>query len=230
MSIPLDSVGAAEALKKALENGPAPPGAYDNKGGFDSYSQHAQVDYASSSSSSSASPLSVTFEVFLSKDGSISYAYPTTLDTSHTNCAYDTSKCADGGADCCASDTWGEPQACADGYVAVPSPAGDCQSTYSNCDTFYGGVGCYACYPPSCATYQDPKQLTIGFHEGSGASSGEAALSFCDAFCETQKQSIPKLGCRKRPIHSRKMFSTVAREMPSSGTSTAISSSNKCSR
>jgi len=42
----LDSVGAAEAMKKALANGPAPPGAYDNKGGFDSYSQHAQVDYA----------------------------------------------------------------------------------------------------------------------------------------------------------------------------------------
>ena len=32
MSIPMDSVGAAEALKKALANGPAPPGAYDNKG------------------------------------------------------------------------------------------------------------------------------------------------------------------------------------------------------
>lgn len=47
MSIPMDSVGAAEALKKALANGPAPPGAYDNKGGFDSYAQHAQVDYAS---------------------------------------------------------------------------------------------------------------------------------------------------------------------------------------
>lgn len=47
MSIPMDSVGQAEAIKKALANGPAPPGAYDNKGGFDSYSQHAQVDYAS---------------------------------------------------------------------------------------------------------------------------------------------------------------------------------------
>ena len=47
MSIPLDSVGAAKALQEALERGPAPPGAYDNKGGFDSYSQHAQVDYAS---------------------------------------------------------------------------------------------------------------------------------------------------------------------------------------
>ena len=35
MSIPMDSVGAAEALKKALANGPAPPGAYDNKEGFD---------------------------------------------------------------------------------------------------------------------------------------------------------------------------------------------------
>ena len=73
MSIPMDSVGAAEvrcappprieyiltaralrftrallwqALKKALANGPAAPGAYDNKGGFDSYAQHAQVDYA----------------------------------------------------------------------------------------------------------------------------------------------------------------------------------------
>ena len=46
MSIPMDSVGAAEALAKAIANGPAPPGAYDNKGGFDSYSQHAQKDYA----------------------------------------------------------------------------------------------------------------------------------------------------------------------------------------
>lgn len=42
----MDSVGAAIALQKALENGPPPPGAYDNKGGFDSYSQHAQVHYA----------------------------------------------------------------------------------------------------------------------------------------------------------------------------------------
>ena len=33
MSIPLDSLGAAEALKKALANGPPPSGAYDNKGG-----------------------------------------------------------------------------------------------------------------------------------------------------------------------------------------------------
>jgi len=47
MSIPMDSVGAAAALAAALANGPAPPGAYDNKGGFDSYSQHAQVHYAS---------------------------------------------------------------------------------------------------------------------------------------------------------------------------------------
>jgi len=46
MSIPMDSVGAAEAMQKALANGPPPPGAYDNKGGFDGYSQHAQVDYA----------------------------------------------------------------------------------------------------------------------------------------------------------------------------------------
>jgi hypothetical protein len=37
---------ARAALKKALQNGPAPPGAFDNKGGFDSYSQHAQVHYA----------------------------------------------------------------------------------------------------------------------------------------------------------------------------------------
>lgn len=46
MSIPLDSVGAAKAYAEALERGPAKPGAYDNKGGFDEYSQHAQVDYA----------------------------------------------------------------------------------------------------------------------------------------------------------------------------------------
>jgi len=46
MSIPLDSVGAALALEAALKRGPAPAGAYDNTGGFDSYSQHAQVHYA----------------------------------------------------------------------------------------------------------------------------------------------------------------------------------------
>jgi len=46
MSIPLDSVGAAIALEKALANGPPPAGAYNNQGGFDSYSQHAQVHYA----------------------------------------------------------------------------------------------------------------------------------------------------------------------------------------
>ena len=78
MSIPMDSVGAAEvrcappprieyiltarelrftrallwqALKKALANGPAAPGAYDNKGGFDSYAQHAQATATRGSSS-----------------------------------------------------------------------------------------------------------------------------------------------------------------------------------
>ena len=44
--IPAVFLGSFSALKKALANGPAPPGAYDNKGGFDSYSQHAQVHYA----------------------------------------------------------------------------------------------------------------------------------------------------------------------------------------
>jgi hypothetical protein len=66
-------------------------------------------------------------------------------------CDYDTSKCADTGADCCASDTWGEPQTCTDGYVAVPS-SGGCQSTWDQCATYESGIGCYACYPPGCSS------------------------------------------------------------------------------
>ena len=66
-------------------------------------------------------------------------------------CDYDTSKCADTGADCCASDTWGEPQTCTDGYVAVPS-SGGCQSTWDQCATYESGIGCYVCYPPGCSS------------------------------------------------------------------------------
>ena len=66
-------------------------------------------------------------------------------------CDYDTSKCADTGADCCASDTWDEPQTCTDGYVAVPS-SGGCQSTWDQCATYESGIGCYACYPPGCSS------------------------------------------------------------------------------
>ena len=69
---------------------------------------------------------------------------------------YDTSKCADRGEDCCASDSWGEPQACADGYVAVPSPVGECQSTYQDCPDEEGGIGCYACYHPSANADAEP--------------------------------------------------------------------------
>merc|ERR1719482_74586 len=60
---------------------------------------------------------------------------------------HDGSKCSDIGSDCCASDTWGEPQTCKDGYV--PKPDASCTLTkYANCKNHKGGVGCYGCYPP----------------------------------------------------------------------------------
>ena len=80
---------------------------------------------------------------------------------------HDTSKCADDGADCCASDEWGEPQACADGYVAVPSPAGACQSTYSDCPDH----ACYACYSPLANTQIADTPF-------------ESGVAHCDAVCD----------------------------------------------
>ena len=62
---------------------------------------------------------------------------------------HDGSKCTDIGQDCCASDSWGEPQTCSDGYLPVPTSVEDCVSTYLGCVTYQGGIGCYACVPPT---------------------------------------------------------------------------------
>ena len=62
---------------------------------------------------------------------------------------HDGSKCTDNGQDCCASETWGEPQTCRDGYVAIPSKnPNECPSSWAGCSSVQGGIGCYGCYPP----------------------------------------------------------------------------------
>ena len=77
-----------------------------------------------------------------------------TVTSAPTPCRDDSAKCSDSGWDCCAREIWGEEQTCFDGYVAVPSPPGQCQSR-SWCED----EGCYACYPPACAgPTLDPSQ------------------------------------------------------------------------
>ena len=41
----MDSVAVYKNYMAALERGPAPPGAYNNKMDFDEYAKHAQKDY-----------------------------------------------------------------------------------------------------------------------------------------------------------------------------------------
>lgn len=55
---------------------------------------------------------------------------------------HDESACTDWGEDCCADPSWGEPQSCARGYVAIPG----------NCTDYPGkewcpDTACYGCYP-----------------------------------------------------------------------------------
>ena len=67
-----------------------------------------------------------------------------TLDLS----THDVSKCADGGNDCCASEDWGEAQACRDGYRPIPVTQDQCWSIHEGCAEYEGGKGCYGCFPP----------------------------------------------------------------------------------
>ena len=69
---------------------------------------------------------------------------------------HDGSKCSDGGNDCCASETWGEPQTCTDGYLALPVPADNCLSAYEGCVEHEGGIGCYGCFPPESSPSTAP--------------------------------------------------------------------------
>ncbi len=69
---------------------------------------------------------------------------------------HDTDKCADEGEDCCASEVWGEPQKCADGYIPIPNMEGVCSSKNAEeCSALHGGVGCYGCYPPGPTSSDD---------------------------------------------------------------------------
>ena len=69
------------------------------------------------------------------------------IQPSHSG-VHDGSKCADKNGDCCASKNWGEPQACKDGYIPVPTGAKHCPSTYKECAKISDGIGCYGCYSP----------------------------------------------------------------------------------
>jgi hypothetical protein len=61
---------------------------------------------------------------------------------------HDGSKCTDYGNDCCASDSWGEPQTCKNGYISKPTPWFKCTSSWNGCVGKEGGIGCYGCFPP----------------------------------------------------------------------------------
>ena len=75
---------------------------------------------------------------------------------SYTHEDHDGSKCSDWGNDCCASETWGEPQTCTDGYLALPVPADNCLSAYEGCVEHEGGIGCYGCFPPESSPSTAP--------------------------------------------------------------------------
>ena len=60
--------------------------------------------------------------------------------------SHDATKCADSGNDCCASPTWGEPQTCRDGYMAISTPPEMCLSSSTECSTYMEGIGCYGCF------------------------------------------------------------------------------------
>ena len=62
---------------------------------------------------------------------------------------HDGSKCSDWGNNCCASETWGEPQTCTDGYLALPVSPDQCLSSYDACVDHEEGAGCYGCFPPT---------------------------------------------------------------------------------
>ena len=94
--------------------------------------------------------------------------------------AHDASKCSDWSEDCCASDVWGEPQTCKDGYVARSTSAAECPSSWEACAMHQGGIGCYGCYPPdSTPSHAEPScvatlkchpeyKFCVGYEEDTG--------------------------------------------------------------
>ena len=72
---------------------------------------------------------------------------------------HDASKCSDWSEDCCASDVWGEPQTCKDGYVARSTSAAECPSSWEACAMHQGGIGCYGCYPPDSTPSHPPQEV-----------------------------------------------------------------------
>ena len=96
---------------------------------------------------------------------------------------HDASKCSDWGEDCCASDSWGEPQTCRDGYVPIASPREHCPSTYDGCKDTEGGIGCYGCYPPNAAKHKHD-ELTAPGCVGAMIGDGRyASLCVCVCVC-----------------------------------------------
>eukprot|EP00392_Amoebophrya_sp_AT5.2_P008357 g8378.t1 len=81
-------------------------------------------------------------------------------------------KCADVGNDCCAHSSWGEPQQCREGYLAIPDPSPStlCHSLFPGCAEIRGphhsraGMGCYGCYAPA--------NITISTIEANGVGGG----------------------------------------------------------
>ena len=117
-----------------------------------------------------------------------------------TGSGHDASKCSDSSEDCCASDVWGEPQTCKDGYVARSTSAAECPSSWETCATKEGGIGCFGCYPSdSSVTVQKPPECLATLGKMVCCSSFEAwGKSMCDGADSTTlitglKNSIPPL-------------------------------------
>jgi hypothetical protein len=100
---------------------------------------------------------------------------------------HDGSKCSDGGNDCCASESWGEPQTCRDGYVPQASSPEQCPSSYPQCREVQGGIGCYGCYPPP----------GLCKHADFGCSGVELA-ELCSAYTQRRGMSVYDVSVRER--------------------------------
>ena len=75
---------------------------------------------------------------------------PTPAEVVRLENLHDGSKCTDSGEDCCAHNSWGEPQTCSDDYLPVPTSVNDCPTGF--CAEYNGGIGCYVCIPPTSAS------------------------------------------------------------------------------
>jgi len=72
---------------------------------------------------------------------------------------HDGSKCSDWGNDCCASEIWGEPQTCTNGYLALPVSPDQCLRSHDGCVDDDEGAGCYGCFPPDRIATTAPADL-----------------------------------------------------------------------